>query len=151
MKILHIIPSLDPRSGGPTRSVAGLCRGLAGSGVDITLFVHSDKHQMPNPSGVRFRTGNGCKIRQILTDVKRVVVEEQPDIVHLHCIWMLSNHLAAYYLRKQNIPYVIAPRGMLETWSLNAKKWKKRLALWLYQRRDLQFAVALHATAESEA
>jgi glycosyltransferase involved in cell wall biosynthesis len=40
---------------------------------------------------------------------------------------------------------------MLEPWSLGEKKWKKRLAMWLYQRRDLERAVALHATAESEA
>ena len=31
------------------------------------------------------------------------------------------------------------------------RKWKKRLAWWLYQRRDLLDAAALHATAESEA
>jgi glycosyltransferase involved in cell wall biosynthesis len=40
---------------------------------------------------------------------------------------------------------------MLEPWSLNAKKWKKRFAMWLYQRGDLKHAAALHATAESEA
>ena len=28
MKILHIVSALDPRSGGPTRSVKGLCRAI---------------------------------------------------------------------------------------------------------------------------
>jgi glycosyltransferase involved in cell wall biosynthesis len=64
---------------------------------------------------------------------------------------MPFNHIAVRCLRNQKVPYIIAPRGMLEPWALNAKKWKKRLAMWLYQRRDLKNAVALHATAESEA
>jgi len=151
MHVLNIVSNINPKSGGPTRSITGLCRELAVCGVDITLFVHSDEHQMQNPSKVRFQTGSGCQIKQVVNDVKRVVSEAQPDIVHLHGMWMISNHIAIHYLKKQNIPYVIAPRGMLEPWSLNAKKWKKRLALCLYQRRDLQHAVALHATAESEA
>ena len=40
---------------------------------------------------------------------------------------------------------------MLEPWALNHKKWKKRLAWWLYQRNDLRSVSGLHATADSEA
>jgi glycosyltransferase involved in cell wall biosynthesis len=40
---------------------------------------------------------------------------------------------------------------MLEPWALNHKRWKKRLAWWFYQRRDLRSAALLHATAPSEA
>ena len=45
---------------------------------------------------------------------------------------------------------MVSPRGMLEPWALNHRKWKKRLAWWLYQRGDLLKASALHATAPSE-
>ena len=151
MKILHMISSLDPKGGGPARSITGLCRGLSGSSVDVTLFVPSGTHVMQNPSGVEFRSGNGGRTWQADRDIRRVLDEVQPDIVHLHCIWMPFNHIAVRCLRNQKVPYIIAPRGMLEPWALNAKKWKKRLAMWLYQRRDLKNAVALHATAESEA
>lgn len=40
---------------------------------------------------------------------------------------------------------------MLEPWAVNHRAWKKRLAWWLYQRRDLQTARVLHATAAQEA
>ena len=53
--------------------------------------------------------------------------------------------------RKAGVPYVIAPRGMLEPWSLKQKWIKKRIARILYQDNDLHCAAALHATAESEA
>jgi glycosyltransferase involved in cell wall biosynthesis len=71
--------------------------------------------------------------------------------MHIHGIWGPYAHLSCLVARRYDIPYIVAPRGMLEPWSLNAKKWKKRLAMWMYQRRDLKHAVALHATAESEA
>ena len=151
MKILHMVADIAPRSGGPTRSIKGLCRCLSNHSVDITLFVHSPEHPFHNPGTVRFRKGRGLDLRTIRKDAEAVIDEVRPDIVHLHGLWMLANHIDARVCRRMNVPYVIAPRGMLEPWSLRAKKWKKRLALWLYQRRDLKRAVALHATAESEA
>jgi glycosyltransferase involved in cell wall biosynthesis len=151
MKILHIVSSIDPKSGGPTRSIKGLCRSLARKGEEMTLFVLSTHHDMRDPGRVRFIKGRANGLRVAWQDVGRVLDEVNPDIVHLHGLWMVVNHLAVMVARQRGIPYMVAPRGMLEPWSLNAKKRKKRLALWLYQRSDLERAVALHATAESEA
>lgn len=151
MKILHIASGLDPRSGGPTRSISGLCRGLAQAGVETTLFVHSPAYELAKPGNVRFAKGRGSGLLTAWQDANRIMDEVQPDLIHLHGIWTLTNAVDAAVARKRQIPYVIAPRGMLEPWSLNAKRWKKRIALFLYQRRDLKRAVALHATAAAEA
>jgi glycosyltransferase involved in cell wall biosynthesis len=56
----------------------------------------------------------------------------------------------SYYARKNNIPYIITVRGMLEPWSLNQKKLKKKLALKIYQNRDLKYASCIHATSKLE-
>ena len=40
---------------------------------------------------------------------------------------------------------------MLSPWALNHKRTKKRLAWWIYQRRDAATAIRLHATSEAEA
>jgi glycosyltransferase involved in cell wall biosynthesis len=85
-----------------------------------------------------------------LRAVESAILSIRPDLIHIHAIWSLSSHAAAVCARRHGIPYVVAPRGMLEPWTLNSKRWKKRLALWLYQRRDLKLAALLHATAESE-
>lgn len=45
----------------------------------------------------------------------------------------------------------MTPRGTLEPWSLNQKKLKKKIALALYQKRDLQRAACELATSEMEA
>ena len=45
----------------------------------------------------------------------------------------------------------LLPRGMLEPWSMSHKKWKKKLGWWLYQRKDVQKAACVYATAMMEA
>ena len=75
----------------------------------------------------------------------------KPDVIHDHGVWLPINHRIAIVAQERRIPRIVSPRGMLEPWSLNHKKWKKKLAWWLYQHADLNTAAALHATAESEA
>lgn len=142
MKILHVIPGLSRESGGPSRSVQGLIAGLNAAGVEAWLMTlnHGDE---PWIEGVT-RFENGGVFEEV---VQRI----EPDIVHLHGIWSMALHRCVVACRRLGIKYVIAPRGMLEPWSLKQKWLKKRIARWLYQDRDLKRAVALHATAESEA
>lgn len=137
MKVLHVTSGIDPKSGGPTRSVKGLCRALSQSGVDVTLLVLKGEHEFDNPCGVTV-------IRRQVPDLA------QFDLVHLHGLWNPGLHGVARACRKKGIPYVVSPRGMLDPWALSVKKWKKWLALFLYQRRDLKGAAAFHATAEAE-
>lgn len=74
-----------------------------------------------------------------------------PDLVNDHGIWLPCHREVARICRERGIPRIVSPRGMLEPWALNHKKWKKRLAWWLYQGKDLWDAAALHATADQEA
>ena len=142
LKALHVITGLSRSSGGPSRSVQGLVAGLNAAGVEAWLMTlnHGDE---PWIEGVT-RFENGGVFEEV---VQRV----EPDIVHLHGIWSMALHRCAVICRRWGIKYVIAPRGMLEPWSLQQKWFKKRIARWLYQDRDLECAAALHATAESEA
>lgn len=151
MKVLHIVSGIDPKSGGPTRSITGLCRGLAQEGVETHLFVSSPVHELQNPSGVLCHKGRGESFALAREDIELVIQEVKPNILHIHGLWVLVNHAATQLALKYNIPFILAPRGMLEPWSLQQKKWKKQIALWLYQRKDIERATALHATATSEA
>lgn len=73
-----------------------------------------------------------------------------PDILHDHGLWQPFHHTVAKYCNKHNVVRVVSTRGMLEPWALEQKKWKKRLAWWVYQRGDLEGAVALHSTSDPE-
>ena len=142
MRVLQIIDQISRDAGGPSRSVQGLVAGLNAAGVETWLLTlnHGDE---PWIDGVT-RFENGGVFEEV---VQRV----EPDVVHLHGIWSMALHRCAVVCRRLSIPHVIAPRGMLEPWSLRQKWLKKWIARWLYQDRDLKCAAALHATAESEA
>ena len=143
-KVLHVIAGISQSSGGPARSAQGLVAALCKAGVDA--WIYSFDNADPWIAGVRDARGIrdwGSGIRE---DNLKLF-----DLVHIHGIWNWRLHKVAVMCRKAGVPYVIAPRGMLEPWSLKQKGLKKRIARWLYQDRDLKLAAALHATAESEA
>ena len=137
MKVLHVISGINPTSGGPTRSVKGLCRALSQNGVAVTVLVLNGNDVFDNPCGVDLLYGT-------MPDLKGY------DLVHLHGLWDPALHKVARACCKAAIKYVISPRGMLDPWALSVKKWKKKIALWLYQRRDLRCATAFHVTAQEE-
>lgn len=141
MKVLHVITGISRDSGGPARSSQGLVAAECCAGVDA--WIYSFDGVDPWIEGVRRFKLQGAELG--VEDFK------QFDIVHIHGIWDPRLHNVAKMCRAVNVPYVIAPRGMLEPWSLKQKWFKKRIARFLYQDKDLKCAAALHATAESEA
>ena len=84
-------------------------------------------------------------------NLRQIVRAFQPDIVHDNGIWLPHNHSLARLAAHYNLPRVVSIRGMLEPWALAHNRVKKKLAWLAYQKRDLNRAAALHATAGSEA
>ena len=64
----------------------------------------------------------------------------EPDILHDNGIWLPHNHRLAVLAERHGIPRIVSTRGMLEPWALRHKRFKKDVAWWLYQRRDLKQA-----------
>ena len=75
----------------------------------------------------------------------------EADLIHDNGVWLPHNHQLANLSGKAGIPRMVSVRGMLEPWALQHKQLKKKLAWWLYQRRDLRRSSYLHATGETEA
>ena len=153
MIISHVISSIDISSGGPSRSVTHLIsRLLNNSKVEINLNTLTSLHPI-----IKNFTGNGSilfhekKIFGFSKSLKNALGDDKVELYHGHGIWQIPVHQMAKQARKLNKPYIITTRGMLEPWSLSQSKFKKVLALKLYQNKDLQLASCIHATAESEA
>lgn len=72
-------------------------------------------------------------------------------VLHDNGLWLPFNHVVLGCAHEADVPIIISPRGMLASWSLNAKSWRKKAAWQLYQKADLSRAKVLHATAQSEA
>lgn len=138
MKVLHTVASLQSHNGGPAQSVPGLACALANAGCEVSLWSPDIPEGFVNPSNIR-----------ILSSAE--LPAELFDIVHDHGIWLPVNHKVTRWAKEHTIPRIVSPRGMLEPWSLKHRWLKKKLAWFLYQKRDLRSAIALHATADSEA
>lgn len=150
MKVLHIVSSISRTGGGPSRSVQGLVAGLQAEGVEAYLLAIKPLGE-PWVDGVKyFRCIGKMKWFGVQKDIECAIDEIKPDLIHIHSIWQLMLHFGAAAARKKGVPYIIAPRGTLEKWSLNQKWLKKKIALLTYQGYDLRHAAALHVTADSE-
>ena len=155
IKVLHVISGISRDSGGPSRSSQGLVAAECRAGVDA--WIYSFDGAEPWIEGVRkFRVKSlefRVQSRGQGEDSLELGVKDLKgfDLVHIHGIWDPRLHNVAKMCRAAKVPYIVAPRGMLEPWSLKQKWLKKRIARFLYQDKDLKCAAALHATAESEA
>lgn len=142
MKVLHIISGISRKAGGPSRSSQGLVAALCKVGVDAWIWPLDGAE--PWIDGVR-KAKMGLKRRSVSSEAL-----EEFDLVHIHGLWDPKLHALAKMCQRSGKPYIISPRGMLDPWALSVKRWKKWLAMFLYQRRDLKRASAIHVTAALE-
>lgn len=74
-----------------------------------------------------------------------------PDLLHLHGIWMYPSAAGARWARRSGKPYIVSPHGMLDPWIVSRGKAKKALARLGYERASWRRAAVLHALTEREA
>ncbi|MBI4365372.1 MAG: glycosyltransferase [Deltaproteobacteria bacterium] len=138
--------SLLPAYGGPAYSVSRLATALTDIGVEVGLWAPDQSALLAPllPGDLRVRRLSGSEA-DALDDFGGA------DVLHDNGIWLSHNHRLAELAVTRGIPRVVSPRGMLEPWAMNHRRWKKYLAWQLYQRCDLRRAACHHATAETEA
>ena len=168
MKVLHIIPSVSDRSGGPAQAIFPMCRALLTRGLDVTIATtnHGEsngdlvsnngtgKGELNSYRGVAthffpVQWGDGFKYSRPLTtwldaNVKRF------DVVHIHAVFNHASLAAARSCRKHGVPYVVRPLGTLDPWSMKQKPLRKKLFWMLVGRKMLLEAGAIHYTAQAE-
>lgn len=143
MRIFLSVASLLPDYGGPAKSVPRLARALAEKGIEVGLWSpdRSAPSVAPSHFGVQPLEGSLDRAMEAFGRI---------DIIHDNGIWLAHNHCLASIAVRRAIPRVVSTRGMLEPWAMRHKRWKKRIAWALYQRRDLASTSALHVTSEAE-
>ena len=159
MRILHVINSLNPASGGPTTACASLAAGQALLGHDVAVFgyrhVPSEADIRVQLSGIRGINALEFLLQPVPSRFERLTgaqagmaAEElvaRCDVVHLHGLWEPLLLRIASVCRREGVPYVLAPHGMLSDWSLSEKALKKKIALAVAFRKLVTHASALHA------
>jgi glycosyltransferase involved in cell wall biosynthesis len=159
MNVLHVISSLDQRSGGPPVALAGLAKTQAELGLNVAILATWVKgSDLSAAARLRERGVQvalvGPALRPLLwhwrlsAATRSAVVSA--DVVHIHGVWEEAQHRAARVCQALGKPYLIRPCGMLDPWQLKQKALKKRLYLRLRLLQNLNRASALHFTSQPE-
>jgi glycosyltransferase involved in cell wall biosynthesis len=160
LSLFHTIRDISQDKGGLPITVVQLLDNLAQSNNELEVELvakpgnnpilnNSQKlpnftwHSLPN-------TNHYWQVKHFLQTIVKTDKQQQ-SIFHDHGIWLPCNHAVAVTSRDLKIPRLVSTHGMLEPWAWQYKAWKKRIAWFLFQYRDLKTAQVLHATAESEA
>lgn len=163
MKVLHVIPSIAPRYGGPSRAVLEMCRALRERDVE-TLIATTDAD---GDGRLEVETGRQTSYQDVpviffIRQQSEAFKYSQPlarwlsaqvkdfDVVHIHAVFSHSSLAAAKACRKSRVPYIVRPLGTLDPWSLKQKRLRKNLFWYLGVRRMLREAAAIHYTAVEE-
>lgn len=83
-------------------------------------------------------------------DMYSVVKKFNPDLIHLHDMWMYPSYLVRKLHKNFNIGYGVFPHGMLDNWALNQSKLKKLIATNFFEKYVLQNAIFIRALNISE-
>jgi glycosyltransferase involved in cell wall biosynthesis len=74
----------------------------------------------------------------------------RPGVIHQHGIWSGLSRVTREWRSRHKAATVVAAHGALQPWALGKSGWKKRVALWAYERENLRAASCLHACGENE-
>ena len=163
VKVLHVIPSVAARDGGPSRAVIEMCQALRRNGVE-TLIATTDAD---GPDQLDVATGQPTSYRETpVIFFHRQATESFKysrslaqwldqhiadfDLVHIHAVFSHASMAAAKACRKKDVPYIVRPLGTLDPWSLKQKQWKKDLFWHLGVKQMLHQADAIHYTTVGE-
>lgn len=162
MRILHVIPAIAPRYGGPSIAIRSLCEAqnrldaieieMATTDADGATQRLSEGdvpreypvHVFPRTWSERWKysIGLGGWLKE---NVRRF------DLVHVHAIWTYSSRAAAGVARQSGVPYIVRPAGMLSKWSFSHRSALKAVLWQLGERSYVAGAAQFHATSDDEA
>lgn len=157
MRLLRLIASIDPKSGGPAEAALSLDRELKALGhilMTVTLdpadapFITNYPLAVTALGPTRFNHGYSRRLLQWLG-----AHASSYDAVIIDGIWQFPTWAARLVLKRRKIPYFVFSHGMLDPWfnrTYRAKYIKKLIYWTLLERRNLAASAALVFTCEEE-
>ena len=157
MRVLHVIPSIAERSGGPATAIVPMCRALMAQGIELLLVTTDSslkERDVSEYKGVPVKLfpaefGASFKYSRPLASWLSENIR-QFELTHIHAVFNHSSVAAARVCRRAGVPYLVRPLGTLDPWSMAQKSLRKRLFWQLAGKRMLQGAAAVHYTSEAE-
>ena len=158
MKLLHVIPTCDPASGGPIEGVKQFYKEFKKSGITPEILCSDDpkkqfnKHKdLPKihalgPSKFSYYYNPALK-NWLYKNI------DNYDCVIIHGVWQYHNYAVWSVAKKKKIPYYIFYHGMLDPWFKKKypfKHLKKKLYWYLIQYKIIKEAKSVLFTTLEE-
>ena len=169
MRVLHVIPSISPLRGGPSRAVIEMVAALRLQEVDAAILTTNDHGPGLHPDLVtgRWQQHQGVPVLAFprwsppVAALLEFAISpglsfwlarhlKDYDLLHIHALFSYPSTTAMAQARWAGVPYILRSIGQLSPWSLAQSRGRKRLMLRLIERRNLQRAAALHFTTVAE-
>ncbi|HYM15528.1 MAG TPA: glycosyltransferase [Dehalococcoidia bacterium] len=169
MRVLHVIPNLAARTGGPPVAVVESSLALSRCGVETTIFAtdlaeaasaptHArvTPHELPAGAeslDVRLFPARAPRRLAYSPALGRALREHAGayDVVHIHSLFLFPQFAAGRAARQAGVPYVVSPRGALDPHLRRRGRAVKRISDLLWQSAMLNGAAGLHLTSDEEA
>ncbi|HBJ86495.1 MAG TPA: hypothetical protein DDZ88_22105, partial [Verrucomicrobiales bacterium] len=165
MRVLHVIPSLSPTSGGPSFALPAMVRSLQPHDVQIVAATTDDDgpgrhlpgiiHGVETPQGgwsaVFFpKQTEFYKVSLPLRSWLRAHMPEF-DVVHIHAVFSFASLAAGRAAAARGVPYIVRPLGVLNRWGMeNRRRLVKALSFRLFDLPMIKKAAAMHYTSRME-
>lgn len=162
MRILHVIPAVASRYGGPSTAIwpmTAALRELGGIDVEIATTdadgpdASLTAADLPKDSGIVHLfgrdKGESLKYSRGLTQWLKAHADDY-DLIQVHSIWNHPIFAVRRAARHAGVPYIIRPCGNLSDYTWQKSKWKKRAYWWLRERRNIRYAAGFHVTSDDE-
>lgn len=168
MKILHVVPSMSPRTGGPSLNTFALSQALIELGHQSTIAcTDADTPAQARDNGQRIgladldvspdqimeifpvshfrRWGYSRAMSHGLTNLVR-----DADVVHVHSMNLYPQFLAWSEAKSSRTPFVLSPHGALSSWIAGRGRLRKAVNNRLWQNHMVRDASAVHFSSHQE-
>ncbi len=163
MRVLHVIPGIAPRYGGPSTAILPMVEAINSLPGMRAEVATTDA----DGAGGRLAPEEFPDLRAALHVFRRDFSERWKfsaglwswlqrhvrdyDLLHVHALWSFSTAAACSATRKKKIPFIVRPCGMLSAYTWGRTAWQKRLYWSLIERKNLEAAARFHVTSSGEA
>ena len=164
LKLLHVIPSIAPKSGGPAGAVISYAN-LSSTFAEVTILTTREDIEQLSEKELRSQTGLSDEVNlQVCDYIGRHSAKFSKemlhwlnlnlttfDIVHLHAAFSVMTTLSARKCQKFGVPYVFRPLGTLTGYSLGIGHSRlKQVYWWLLESKTVSNARRIHVTSPAE-
>ncbi len=158
MKVLHVLPYIDPRKGGPVSAVDSLVDLCVQKNIDSSILVINNTFQccaFENiPLNYEFEKISFLSLfsprRLIYTFLTIRNILNKYDIIHVHVPFSLSAIISCFICLFLKKCYIISPHGSFSSWAMSKKKLKKKFFMNTIGNVFFKKAIFVHSTSSYE-